>query len=383
MRDLYRKHVRVYEGLRPLVIPLFRRLFALQSVPLPPDVPTPYLVLSNHNTDLDPVLVGASFPRHMYYVSSEHVLRRGLGAWLLKRFFAPIARQKGGTDAAAAMAILRKLRGGANVCLFAEGNRSFNGRTGPMFTATGKMIRAAGCTLVTYRLEGGYFTSPRWSYTLRRGRMKGYPVRIYTPEQLRAMTPEQINVAIARDLFEDAYVRQEAEHIPFRGKRLAEGLETALFLCPQCGRAGTLRTADERIFCDCGLSVVYDEQGFLHDGPFATVTAWDDWQLTRLDTLIRPGAPVFCDTADVTLCHITQSGLVPLAQGKPCLYPDALRVGDTVLPLGDISDMALVGRSTPVFTWDGRPMQLSVPKGFCGRKYLLLYQYLRDRVVSN
>ena len=35
----------------------------------------PFLLVSNHNTNWDPILVGCSFPEIVYFVSSEHVLR--------------------------------------------------------------------------------------------------------------------------------------------------------------------------------------------------------------------------------------------------------------------------------------------------------------------
>ena len=90
------------------------------------------LVVANHNMDYDPILVSMAFDDHLYFVASEHVFRWGLLSRLLVWAFAPIARMKGTADAQSAMQILRTLRKGRNVCLFAEGNRSFNGVTGPI-----------------------------------------------------------------------------------------------------------------------------------------------------------------------------------------------------------------------------------------------------------
>lgn len=343
---------------------------------LPADVQTPFLLVSNHNTDLDPVLLGASYKKHMYFVASEHALRGGIGAYLLKKLFAPIARQKGGTDALAAMQILRKLRGGANVALFAEGNRSFDGLTEPMFTATGKMVKAARCALVTYKLEGGYFTSPRWSKSLRRGRMKGYPVHIYTREQLASMTAEQINACIEADLYENAYARQETEHIRFKGRDLAEYLETALFLCPRCGKVGTLKSKGDRFFCTCGLLAVYDEEGRLSGAPYETVLAWDAWQKAQLPALLQGSAPFFED-AGVTLLQITAGGAVRKDGGALCMCADGIGIGDTRMPLARIADMALVGRGRIVLTWDDGHYELRGKKDFCGRKYLLMFRHLK------
>ena len=63
----------------------------------------PYLIAANHNGELDPALLALSFWEHMYFVSSEHVFRKGFLSWLLVYFFAPISRVKGTTDAIAAL----------------------------------------------------------------------------------------------------------------------------------------------------------------------------------------------------------------------------------------------------------------------------------------
>ena len=375
MRDLYTVHTRSYRFLRWLFLPLICRVFNFESAPLPDDVQTPFLLISNHTTDLDPVLVGACTQRHMYFVASEHVLRGGAGAWLLRKLFAPVPRLKGATDAAAAMAILRRLRGGANVCLFAEGNRSFNGLTGPVFAATGKLVKAAGCTLLTYRIEGGYLTSPRWSVSLRRGEMRGYPVRTFTPAQLKSMDAEEINRAIAEDIFEDAYARERTEQIEFRGRRLAEKLETALFLCPRCKATGKLHSRGDELECECGLRVQYGLKGELHgDIPFESVTEWDAWQRETLPSLLGRGGRLWAD--EVRLLPL--SGREKAKKGTLYAEDDSLVLDDLRMPVRGISDMAIAGRGRIKLTFEGEHYEIRGAKDFCARKYLLFYQQKRS-----
>ena len=377
MRDTYTKHVNAYMLLKRIFGPLFRFIFNISSTPLPEGLPWPYLLVSNHTTDLDPVLVALSCKEHMYFVASEHVLRGGVGAWLLKKLFAPISRLKGGTDAAAAMAILRKLRGGASVCLFAEGNRSFNGLTGEVFPATGKMLKAAGCALVTFKLEGGYLSSPRWSRSLRRGRMKGYPVRFFTPEQLATMTPDEINGAIAEDIHEDAYAREKKENIAFKGRRLAEGLETALFICPRCGRLGQMQSRRDTLFCACGMRASYDEYGCLHGNmPFCTVTDWDKWQSEKIEAFIGGGR--ICADTGTTIRELGEKGAKTLCGGELSLYPHKLCIERLHIPLREIADMALIGRNRIIFTWGKRHCEIGGEKNFCARKYYLFYRLLKE-----
>ena len=210
----HRRHVFFYKILRKLSVPLFNAQMGF-SCRKAPELQAPYIVVSNHNTDLDPALVWQSFPQQMYYVASEHVLRGGFFAWLLKFTSAPIAKIKGSSDAASVKTMLQRLKDNMNICIFAEGNRSFDGVTCPIPPATGKMIKSSGATLVTYKLTGGYFTSPRWSMKMRRGKMFGSCVNVYPPQSLARMTPQQINKLVADDIFEDAYATQRVENIQF------------------------------------------------------------------------------------------------------------------------------------------------------------------------
>ena len=223
----------------------------------------PYLLLANHNMEMDPILLGIAAGRQAFFVASEHIARKGFGTWFLMRYFHPILHRKGRDGARSVMTILKTLRSGSSVALFPEGNRSFDGVTCPIPEATGKMAKHAGVPLITYRFEGGYLSQPRFSLTLRKGRVTGHLVHVYQPEELRKMTDEEVNAVISADLHEDAYEAQEREKIAFKGKKLARGIESTLYRCPKCGAYGTLVSDDMTVRCDCGYKAEYDVYGYL------------------------------------------------------------------------------------------------------------------------
>ena len=180
----YKHHKRFWKFIRVVAKPFIKILFKFEYE-IAPAIKGPYLVVSNHTTDLDPAFLGISFPPQMYFVASEHVYRSGILGVFLKWAFEPIAKIKGSSDAATVLKMLRYLRSGKNVCLFPEGNRSFNGKTGEIIEATGKLVKASNASLVTYKITGGYFTTPRWGKGIRKGKVTGKVVKVYSPEEIK------------------------------------------------------------------------------------------------------------------------------------------------------------------------------------------------------
>lgn len=248
----------------------------------------PVLVIANHVTDWDPFFIGLCFPQHLYFVASDHIFRWGLSSNLIKWIFAPIPYLKSVKGVSPTREVLRRIKGGANVCFFAEGNRTWDGVTGNFLPSAGKLARISGATLATFRISGGYFTQPRWGKDVRRGQMHGETVGIYSPEQLKAMTVEEINDIIAKDISEDAYARQRSENIEFKGKSPSEELETLLCICPECGSLGHMHSLGDLFSCSfCGFSVHYGKNGFFTGDklPFDNIKDWSSWQHKKLLSL--------------------------------------------------------------------------------------------------
>ena len=373
------RHLRAFKVLSAIIRPIFYRMYRYTPVPVT-GVEGPFLVFSNHNADLDAVLVNLAFKEQMYFVASEHIFRKGFLSKLLVRYFDPISRLKGGTEASAAMEMLRRLRRGYNICVFAEGDRSFNGLTCPIPPATGKLAKAAGVTVITYKLEGGYLTTPRWGKKMRHGEMLGYTVNVYSKEQIKQMSADEVNAVLASDLYEDAYARQVEHPVRYKGKDRAEWLETALYICPSCGGIGTLKSQKNEFYCDCGLNLEYTEYGYLEGNvPYKTVTHWDNWQTERLSEIAKePGdASLFTDENVRLICVMPDHKEETIAQGTLTMNREYIECGGTKLFISDISAMALYGRANVTFTHkDGHYELLSVPP-FCGRKYFQLFELLK------
>ena len=217
-----RKHKVILAILKP-IIRIYSKLqfgFKYEKVKKR-ELPERYIVLANHATDYDPILIGAALPGHCYFVASEHITRFKAFKYI-KWVFDPIIRYKGGVASATVMNVLRRIKGGYNVAIMAEGVRTFDGVTCPILPSTAKLIKASKCALITYKLTGGYFISPAWasSGNTRKGDFNGRVKNIYSKEQIAQMSEAEIYEIITRDLYENAYETQLANPKPYKGKNL-------------------------------------------------------------------------------------------------------------------------------------------------------------------
>lgn len=371
-----------YRLARRLLLPYFSRRFNTTADPQP-GLPAPYVVVSNHVTELDFFLTGQVFSEPMGFVVGEGLLRNPLLRFILVKGFGCIAKQKGAADARTAMGMLRRLREGRNVCLYAEGNTTFDGRTGEIPPATGALLRAVKAGLVVTRIEGAYFSMPRWGRGIRRGMTRCRVAGVYTAEELAGMTDGEVNSLLARLLSLDAYFEQEREQVPYRGKNPAGGIHHVLYLCPQCLSQGTLAGEGERVRCaECGMETVYTPTGFFEGRkPFPGIRDWADWQRERLrELLAAPGGQLAVEDRGQTLMEMRGGAFVPVAEGTLALAGRALTISGYAFPLETLPGLEIYRKNVLQFsTPDGRRFQTRPNGAFNALKYRDAYRIIREQ----
>ncbi len=374
---MYKRHKIFWKVIHPIAV-LFLKIRFGYTYKKAEGLPDKYIVLSNHTTDYDPLFVASSFKEQMYYVASEHVARWGFLSKLLTYWLAPIVRYKGTTATITVMEMLRKIREGASVCMFAEGARSWDGVTDKFLPSTGKVVKSAKCGLVTYRIEGGYFVSPRWSASLRRGRVHGAPVNVYTKEQLAKMSVEEINAAIARDLHEDAYERQLANPVSYKGKNIAEGMENLLFICPKCGAMDSFHSEGDAVSCSaCDLKFRYTEYGMLEGAPFKTVYDFAKWQKEEARKLVANNNVIQAQkgTLKTVVNHVEEM----VDEGMVSMDTDGITVGNTTISMDQILDLNMFGKRGIVFSTKETYYELKPEKGTCAYKFHLYFDLYKEK----
>jgi len=377
-----KRYAAVYSFGRAVLAPLFAWRYNYHAQPLPP-LPSPCIVIANHTMDLDFMLLGRSFPRLMHFVIGETLFQNKLLKRLLVYIHDPVIISKAGTDGAAVLEILRRLRGGQSICLFAEGNTSFDGVTGHIPRGTVALVRASRASLITFRVGGGYLTHPRWGYSTRRGKSWGELARVYSPQAIKAMSDEELNSAIAQDIHVDAYQDQARQPVAYKGREPARGLEHALYYCPACQAIGSLRGAGQLIRCQgCGFETRYTSYGgFEAPSPYANVKEWVHAQKAYLAQLFVADASAMLPDAGQTLWQIQPDhSLRQVAQGRFSMDAQELSIGDYRLALPDIAGMAIFCKNLLMFSdRQGVHYQLDALPGQSALKYRDLYQILTQK----
>lgn len=347
--NMNKKHIFFWNLVRPFVIIFAKIKFGFQYKKAE-NLPDKYIVLSNHVTDFDMVFLICSFPKQMYFVASEHIARWKTLYAFLKYAAEPIMRYKGTVAASTVVEALRKIKAGANVCIFAEGIRTWDGVTCPILPSTGKMIKSAKCGLVTYKISGGYFVSPGWSDSgLRKGPLSGTPVNIYTKDQIQAMSVDEINDIINRDLYENAYEKQLHDPKKYTGTDLAKGLDNLFYICPVCNKIEMLSSEGNILKCNsCHAEFTYNEYGLFENAPFKTVRDYVLWQQEQTNLLVRNNT--LLTAREAVLKKIVKHEETLLAEGDVTIDTFSISCKDNVFTLDKISDMDITGRHGLVFS---------------------------------
>ncbi len=353
-----------------------------------PEIEGNYLVLANHNSNLDPWLCGLSFRRQMYFLAGENVYRLGFISWIIKKYWAPISKVKGKKDVTAMMKLIRHLKEGHNCSLFPEGNRSFDGKTEQVGTAIGKLVKTSGASLVTFKFEGLYLSTPRWGTFMRRGKSSGKVINVYTKEQLSNMSAEEVTKHINEDIYEDAYATQEKNPVKFKNHKRAETIESILFMCPSCNAVSSITSKKHHFWCkNCNAKAEFTEYGYIEgDFKFKTTTEWEAWQQEHIKTYIDkclkddPTKPLLCDDyVELTLVDIDYNEKI-ISKGNFEFYKDRIKVSDYEYLFEGIHNFDMVFRRTLLFnTKLNENFQIFSKQFLCARKYIFAYRYLMSK----
>jgi 1-acyl-sn-glycerol-3-phosphate acyltransferase len=221
----------VYRLAQPLARFVFRVLCGIRVTGLE-NVPRtgPFILVPNHQSIIDPAVVQCFCPRLVHSMTKSTQFARGFSRWLMTRLHGfPVRRYR--IDPQSVRMVLRRLEDGEGVCVYPEGERSWDGTLQPFRRGTLRVLLRAGVPVIPVGIDGAWDVWPRW----RRLPRVGVPIR------LRFGAPLELGTFRDREAREralpqaDRTVREALLRLSGEADRRAPGAATTPGTAPAVG----------------------------------------------------------------------------------------------------------------------------------------------------
>ena len=269
----------------------------------------PYIMVSNHASRLDYIFTGIPLLPNCYnYVAGYNEFHRSHLTGVFK-LLQVIPKKNFTPDIYTIKEVSRVLNDGGKVFIFPEGMSSISGANQPVAIGTGKFIKHFGVPVYYSKIRGGYLTSTKYNLTDRYGKVEVTFGQMFTPEEIAALSPEEIEAKLNKELYHDDYAWNKEKKYAYKNNgKIAENLEDLLYYCPKCGKEFTMKGEGNRFFCtECGNGATildtyemlpFDESCVIPE----TQTAW--FALQRANARIAVQADDFCLQTKVKLGNL-------------------------------------------------------------------------------
>lgn len=254
-------------------------------------VENPSIVLCNHGSFIDFIYAAALLRKYKpHFVVARLYFYHSILGFLLRKV-GSFPKSMFAMDLENAKNCLTVLKNNEILAMMPEARLSTAGRFEDIQGSTYSFIKKSGVPVYTVKIDGDYLADPKWGKGFRRGSVVEVELdTLFTAEQVKAMSLEQMKQGIEQRLYYDEFQwLAQRPDIHYRSNHLAEGLENILTTCPVCGRKYTLTTKKNTISCEqCGyLTSLDDRYGFTGDFRFENFLQWFDWQKELLEQEIR------------------------------------------------------------------------------------------------
>jgi len=171
----------------------------------------PLLIASNHESFLDPPLVGVAWDGPVYYLARKPLFK-GPTKWLYPRWNAIPVDQEA-PDMSSLKKIIKMLREGNQVVVFPEGARTLTGELQAGEAGVGLIAAKSKAMIQPVRIFGAYEALPRGS-----GRLRFHPITVVvgdpitlTEEEKKAKGREGYQAISDRIMAEIAKIKHPSE----------------------------------------------------------------------------------------------------------------------------------------------------------------------------
>ena len=308
-RPPHRKPVRPHPLLRGLIrllcIPsLHKTRFTYRTERMELVGDQPCLILMNHSSFTDLKVAQAIFyPRPLNIVSTTDGF---VGLATLMRLIGCIPTRKFVSDLQLMGDIryaLTELK--SNVLLFPEAGYTLDGRSTVLPRHFGAVLKRLRVPVVMINTWGAFARDPLYNgLQLRRVKVEAEVRCLFTPEELKARTLEEIDREVEAAFTFDQFAWQKEKGVRITEPFRADGLNRVLYKCCHCGCEGQMEGKGTHLTCgSCGKTWELDELGQLHatDGGtrFPHIPDWFDYQRQEVRRELENGEYLLDTEVDV------------------------------------------------------------------------------------
>ena len=183
------------------------RVYGVHHVPTDGGV----LLLSNHQSYLDPVCVAVRLRRPVSFLAKSELFEPWGFRWLIRQLNAYPIRQGAG-DVSAVKETIAKLKEGHVMTVFPEGSRTPDGDLKPLQNGFALVVRRAGVPIVPVAIDGSFAAWPRRSKMFHPAPIR---VKYGPPMVMDGLKPDEIIRrvdAALHGLLDDLRRMERAEH---------------------------------------------------------------------------------------------------------------------------------------------------------------------------
>ncbi|ALX49580.1 1-acyl-sn-glycerol-3-phosphate acyltransferase [Lentibacillus amyloliquefaciens] len=250
------------------------------------DMEGPYIILSNHVNNWDPLLLNCYVDEPISFIAADPLFRNPFLKRILN-YVGAIPKQKFKNDTRTIRLILKAKKHNRVIGIFPEGNRNWDGKTDPLIYSTSKLVKLLDIPVVIATIRGGHLSHPRWGDGHRKGTIAISFEKVWDAGAFHQNSPEEVHERLTEALYHDEMAWQSEHMVPYKRKSPAHYLERLLFICPHCHVPGSLHSYDDLFECQhCGYTVHYTDFGTFEpigeEIYYSTPRDWNKWQLDFL-----------------------------------------------------------------------------------------------------
>ena len=249
----------------------------------------PAFIIWNHQSRRDHTFVASlAWPRRVNFVCEYVSFFREHLHWPFK-MSSVLPKKVFCNDIIGIRAIRSVIKQGGVVAFSPEGTSSIFGDNQPIVPGTGRFLQVFNVPVYCVDLKGSYLTNNKISTDDRIGEVYAELKLLFSVEDLKKMTPEEIENKINVQFHHDDYAWNKEKHIAYKSNgRICTNLSDMLYKCPKCGQEFEMHAEGDFIECThCGNKATMDDFYDFHpeEGAVIPNTPTDWVHKERLDII--------------------------------------------------------------------------------------------------